>query len=957
MPDDLQMGSSFASDVRSSMAGDSLDGLPHGRTYDPWRTLPSVRRSDPGAGAVAADPPSGNAPPMITMPAGSVDYEDDATAEVDLPANRGNTGARSGNNSGGRQSAGGRTSGSGRSSGSGRVSGGAGELSGGGPSEKYPIAEIGGGESRAVGGGRRMTRRFDEIGVLGAGGMGEVFKVVDRDLNRVLALKVIRHELVHSKRAMSRFIAEAQVTGQLQHPGIVPVHEVGRLPDGRMYFAMREVRGRDLGSVILEVHNARSVHGWQPGPSGWTFRRLIDAFHKIAETVAYAHSRHVIHRDIKPENILLGDYGEVLVLDWGLARIMGQPDVHEADIGEMIVTDRARDSANVTVVGAVAGTPSYMPPEQATGDRDSQGPHSDVWSLGACLYEILVGRAPFIGVDAESILQQVISRNPEPVPESPDIPEPLRQIVSKSLARLPQDRYRNAGELAKDLEAWLEGARRREQALGLLKQAEERSKHISRLLPRAEALRNEADRLLSNVHPTDPVELKRMAWQRLEEARGLERGSEVLETVVAQLASAALTQAPDLVEAHQFLANHYRRAHARAEAKGNDNAAERYRTLLQAQYSGNHARYLQGEGALTLVTDPPGATVEIFKYVERDRKLVREPFGTKQRTPIRAMPLPMGSYLLVISAIGRLPVRYPVFIRREEHWDGIPPGEASPYAIRLPEVEELDDHEVYVPGGWTWFGVDPESNGRMPRRRVWVDGFAMHRFPVTNGEYLEFLDDLNRRWRQADATRYAPTPHPRSFGGYGAMALDRAMRFTLPTAANGVVIGHDWPVTMLDWPSVTAYASWLTVRSGKKWWLPSEIEWEKAARGVDARLYPMGPHLDPTWCVMGESHDGRVSAQPIDACPEDSSPYGVRGLAGNVRDWCREPYLARGPRIFDERPVIERGTPSHDGPQWRVVRGGSWVSRAEDCTTTWRNGFLDDDRLIDVGFRLVRPFH
>ena len=801
---------------------------------------------------------------------------------------------------------------------------------------------------------RTLTRRYAEIGTLGSGGMGEVFRVLDRDLNRTVALKAIRRDLMANPRALSRFVSEAQVTGQLQHPGIVPVHDIGRLPDGRMYFAMQEVRGRELGDVIREVHEARSAVGWEPAPSGWTFRRLVDAFLKVCEAVGYAHVRKVIHRDIKPENILVGEFGEVLVLDWGLARVTDDDIDFTDDLGQAIVTDRARDNRNATVAGAIAGTPAYMPPEQARGDREAQGTWSDVWSLGAVLYELLSGRAPFVGPDAESILAMVLKQDVAPLPATADVPEPLRNVVSKALQRDPRKRYRNAGELAADINAWIEGSRRREAALLLVRQAEERGRSIGGMAGRAAALRAEADRHLSTLHPTETVDLKRLAWRRFEEARGLERGADVLETVAAQLASAALVQVTDLPEAHAFLADHYQRAHARAEARGNEAATERYRTLLQAHDNGRHAKYLAGDGTITLFTDPEEATVDMFRYVERDRMMVLEPFGKPQKLPLRGMPIPMGSYQFVIRAPNRHVTRYPVHIRRGEHWQGISPDTTSTVPIYLPSQNEVEEDEIYVPPGWFSAGIDVETN--TPRAKVWIDGFVIQRFPVTNAQYLEFLNDLLRKWRNEDALRFAPWPHVRAFAGAMQLEKDRSGHYALPPDTNGDPIGRDWPVSMIDWNGAVAYAQWVSARDGKPWTLPYEFEWEKAARGVDGRTFPMGNHMDPTWTCMGDSHLGHPTHASVEAYPADESPYGVCGMAGNVRDWCRDRYTVRGPRISSKAKIgLDRQTaPIHGEPIRRAVRGGSWMGRAEDCASTWRNGFLDDEHLIDVGFRLVR---
>jgi serine/threonine protein kinase len=198
--------------------------------------------------------------------------------------------------------------------------------------------------------------RYEDLGLLGTGGMGEVRRVRDRDLGRTMACKVIHAEMMEQPALLARFIEEAQASAQLQHPGIVPVHEIGRMADGRFYFTMAEVKGRTFTDVIAEVHGASRGDRWEPGAAGWTFRRLVDALARACEAVAYAHARGVVHRDLKPENIMLGAHGEVLVVDWGLAKVLGRPDrVAEAGELDVVATDRSRDHAHMTQVGQSGG--------------------------------------------------------------------------------------------------------------------------------------------------------------------------------------------------------------------------------------------------------------------------------------------------------------------------------------------------------------------------------------------------------------------------------------------------------------------------------------------------------------------------------------------------------------------------------------------------------------------------
>ncbi|NUP97460.1 MAG: serine/threonine protein kinase, partial [Planctomycetaceae bacterium] len=210
-------------------------------------------------------------------------------------------------------------------------------------------------------------------GELARGGMGVLYRGEDVDLGREVALKVLRDELARRPDVVQRFVEEAQVAGQLQHPGVVPVHELGLLPDGRPYFAMKLVHGRTFAEALAET-----------GATGR--ERWIDTFASICRTVAYAHSRGVVHRDLKPANVLLGKFGEVQVIDWGLAKVLGREE------GKAHASE-----ARTSQAGHVMGTPAYMAPEQARGDSGSVDERVDVFALGAVLCEILTGSPPYVG--------------------------------------------------------------------------------------------------------------------------------------------------------------------------------------------------------------------------------------------------------------------------------------------------------------------------------------------------------------------------------------------------------------------------------------------------------------------------------------------------------------------------------------------------------------------------------
>ncbi len=217
--------------------------------------------------------------------------------------------------------------------------------------------------------------RFRVVGELGRGGMGQVLEGRDPDIRRSVAIKVVFDQASSSQAQLARFVAEAQITGQLQHPNIVPVHEVGLSDEGLLYFVMKKVGGRTLRQVISDL--ARPDGGQQ---GDWTDGRLLHAFVQVCHAVAYAHDRGVLHRDLKPDNIMLGPYGEVLLMDWGVARLIGEA-------GEAVRRDAVeRVATTQTLDGATIGTPGYMSPEQAEGRLDELDGRSDVWSLGAILW-------------------------------------------------------------------------------------------------------------------------------------------------------------------------------------------------------------------------------------------------------------------------------------------------------------------------------------------------------------------------------------------------------------------------------------------------------------------------------------------------------------------------------------------------------------------------------------------
>ncbi len=319
-----------------------------------------------------------------------------------------------------------------------------------------------------------VRSRYRLLGEVARGGMGAILKIWDDDLRRALAMKVVlsSEDARNGEtppvdpKTLGRFLEEAQITGQLDHPGIVPVHELGIDSSGRVYFTMRLVKGEDLRAVFERVH---------AGDLEWNQTRALGVMLKVCEALSYAHAKGVIHRDLKPGNVMVGKFGEVYVMDWGLARVLGMADKHDLRFQSAPLSSVSRvntewrevregtpDSPLITMDGDVMGTPSYMAPEQARGDLARLGPHSDVYALGAMIYHLIGGEMPYVPrdsrVSARTILSALLNGPPRSIAElAPHAPAELIAICEKAMHREIASRYSDVGGLASDLRAYLEG--------------------------------------------------------------------------------------------------------------------------------------------------------------------------------------------------------------------------------------------------------------------------------------------------------------------------------------------------------------------------------------------------------------------------------------------------------------------------------------------------------------------
>jgi serine/threonine-protein kinase len=300
--------------------------------------------------------------------------------------------------------------------------------------------------------GRFRIIRFHERGAL-----GEVFVARDQQLHRVVALKRIKLNQSADQEKRARFVVEAEITGRLEHPGIVPVYGLGTFEDGRPFYAMRFIRGDNLRLAIEQFHKDEEK-GRDAGARMLALHKLLRRFLDVCNAIDYAHSRGVLHRDLKPGNIMLGKFGETLVVDWGLAKTVGRPEPRPATetMDDHTLVPESGSDLRGTEFGARLGTPAYMSPEQAAGRVDALGPASDVYSLGATLYCVLTGQAPFTDADMAELLRKV-ERGDFPPPRKLKgwIDPALEAICLRAMATDPARRYGTPRALANDVEPWL----------------------------------------------------------------------------------------------------------------------------------------------------------------------------------------------------------------------------------------------------------------------------------------------------------------------------------------------------------------------------------------------------------------------------------------------------------------------------------------------------------------------
>ncbi|NUN49678.1 MAG: serine/threonine protein kinase, partial [Candidatus Brocadiae bacterium] len=457
---------------------------------------------------------------------------------------------------------------------------------------------------------------------LGHGGLGRVLEARERDLGRTVAIKLLHDGL--PPELEERFIREAQLTARLEHPNIVPIHEFAEAEgdDGvrRRLLSMKRVQGRDLGQLLKSV-----AAGKEPE---WTRHRLLGVFADICQGIVFAHAQGVIHRDLKPANVMIGDFGEVLIVDWGLAKETDRGRTPASDAATRLARARERfpasadesattvdlrdpDKSGITMDGALVGTPAYMAPEQAEGRIAAVDERSDVYSLGAILYEILTFLPPVEGTNVLQILQRARAGTVTPPaqrlrasrPEDPPLPPELEGICLRAMAVKKKDRYPGAKELLAEIRLYLEGVKETERNRRLAAEAVRRARRHMDDQGRLQRKAGAALRALRlDERRVEPRGDKAALWKAQDHAAELVRQeARAFADAVGELIG-ALNHDRTNAEGRALMAEIHWRKFLEAEKTDDRQAIEIHRRAVEQFNDGAFDRRLKGDGTLHVRT-------------------------------------------------------------------------------------------------------------------------------------------------------------------------------------------------------------------------------------------------------------------------------------------------------------------------------------------------------------------
>ncbi len=722
---------------------------------------------------------------------------------------------------------------------------------------------------------------LEPLGVLGRGGAGVVYRARDPVLKREVAVKISRSEGGAPLR--EALLREAQLTSRLQHPAILPVHRVAAAAG--VLCVIYQLAPEQTLAAKLTVERRDRGAAW---PLQARMRTLLD----VTGALAHAHGLDVIHGDLHPGNVVIDHAGSPYVLDW---------------------------SGSVSTAGSLSGRPAYAAPEQLLGDPVT--PACDVFALGAIAWELATLRPLREPIRGEGVGRFVRRWRDAPEPAIPaDMDVDLGRLCRAALANDPAERPSSQvfhDRLGEIISGQVIRARRAHDAEALAVLAQVAMTRFEEITKRISEERTVVTVQRAKIPGHAPVHQKRSLWDAEDRVHDLSeaRSDAWLDAVEAATRVTTLAPATDtepVEEARRILAKLWWERMRDAESVHDSGDAARAERWVRVHDDGRLRHILEADSHVSLTASVDGASVQICRVEERERVLIPVEVATVAM-PLERYALKPGSWLLLVEAEGCVPVRYPLLLGRLEHHTG---------QVRLYSESEVGEGWVQIPAGRYRLGGDPRARQPLDPCTPFLGDRFIQRTCVRARDWLAFLNDLPLD----EATNHVPGEAGLFGAGLRAYWEHDGSQWVLPESWN-----PDWPAFSVNMADMGAYASWLSKREGRQIRLPTEEEWEKAARGVDGRSYPWGQHFDPTFAHMRQSRPGPPAPHAVADYPVDTSIFGCMDMAGGMRELTAS--------VFDIGQ--------------NVIRGGTWGDDADDLRCANRAGLRPEFRYAFIGFRLI----
>lgn len=813
-------------------------------------------------------------------------------------------------------------------------------------------------------------KRFQNVKTIGIGGIGTVLSGHEASLKRDIAIKILRPAYRNKKKFLNRFIREARATAQIEHPNIVPVHELGVMGELGIYFTMKKVEGENLRTVIHKLSNGDPVY-----LKKYTTNRLLEIFIAACNGVAFAHSKGIIHRDLKPANIMLGDFGEVMVMDWGLVKYIGdnhnnagkeQPINLETNIAELGVSV----DTMATLDGSISGTPAFMAPEQAGGRINDINERSDLYSLGAILYSILTLKSsPFEEkLSTAEVLSHVVNNYfapPRKRAPKQRISRELEAICLKAMQRKKEDRYGSVKELIHDLRNYLDNfpvsaypepilnrtiklCRRRpliplvlvvsiftflsvmfghhlensNRTESYMKNADHCINQGNIFLVRAKNTYMALNELIRQTQNENMETREMRLWADLTRLEAefnnqYEMAIEYLSRIQAiglksaQIVSRLSKISKDRLEFSILTGNYTETRKLIEMLRMRDKNTFKNIIENDSQLFDSTKMIIQNEGRITINSNIENVPLTIYKVNDLSSFMPNtSAIIINGRTPLPLQKIQEGQYVILFRPSGGISIRYPIKIF---------PARTEKINIFIPE--SIPAGMAYVPAGQIISDDIDGLNEREHRHNIYVQGFFIRKRAVTFAEYLKFWKSLQS---QTDRRKY--------LGKYIPEGDDR--NYQALWDKNGILrepFKQNWPVVGITGQAAKAYCQWVSEKNGVECRLPNSNEWEKATIGIiiknkdENRNIAYNSSLDDIIGGTDKKYVAKVSMNSI-------SLYGVSNIDNDIREFTTFPYT---------------------GISGFLIRGGN--SPVNTKSTSFRNfsSFSDGTSHNNVSFRFV----